>query len=101
MVLPREERYSCVYIPNGPPTAAYLAHIANISPLDGTIPPVPPATTGRPLFFFFLFDDQSQSSRIGLQRMIPVSKEGAINRVLICILRAFGVLCCCLVLEGL
>jgi len=42
--------------PNGPPTAAHLAHIANISPLDGTIPPVPPATTGD------LFSPSSSSS---------------------------------------
>ena len=34
--------------PSGPPTAAYLAHIANISPLDGTIPPVLPATAEDP-----------------------------------------------------
>ena len=33
---------------SGPPTAAYLAHIANISPLDGTIPPVLPATAEDP-----------------------------------------------------
>ena len=41
---------------SGPPTAAYLAHIANISPLDGTIPPVLPATAED------LFSSSSSSS---------------------------------------
>ena len=41
---------------SGPPTAAYLAHIANISPLDGTIPPVLPATAEDP------FSSSSSSS---------------------------------------